>query len=111
MEQTKDWRKTKQYRELKKSMLDNLEARGLLEKAYTDKVDEYLDFWVRRQELQTDVAERGLSVMDDRGRITENRSVSLEIQVARQLLAVWTALGVKDAAAKSDVPGGMDDEL
>lgn len=111
MEQAKDWRKTKQYRELKKSMLDNLEARGLLEKAYTDKVDEYLDFWVRRQELQTDVAERGLSVMDDRGRITENRSVSLEIQVARQMLAVWTALGFKDAAVKSDVPGGMDDEL
>ena len=111
MEQAKDWRKTKQYRELKKSMLDNLEARGLLEKAYTDKVDEYLDFWVRRQELQTDVAERGLSVIDDRGRITENRSVSLEIQVARQMLAVWTALGFKDAAAKSGVPGGMDDEL
>ena len=111
MEQPKDWRKTKQYRELKKSMLDNLEARGLLEKAYTDKVDEYLDFWVRRQELQTDVAERGLSVIDDRGRITENRSVSLEIQVARQMLAVWTALGFKDATAKSDVPGGMDDEL
>lgn len=111
MEQAKDWRKTKQYRELKKSMLDNLEARGLLEKAYTDKVDEYLDFWVRRQELQTDVAERGLSVIDDRGRITENRSVSLEIQVARQMLAVWTALGFKDAAAKLDVPGGMDDEL
>lgn len=111
MEQAKDWRKTKQYRELKKSMLDNLEARGLLEKTYTDKVDEYLDFWVRRQELQTDVAERGLSVIDDRGRITENRSVSLEIQVARQMLAVWTALGFKDADAKSDVPGGMDDEL
>ena len=111
MEQAKDWRKTKQYRELKKSMLDNLEARGLLEKAYTDKVDEYLDFWVRRQELQTDVAERGLSVIDDRGRITENRSVSLEIQVARQMLAVGTALGFKDAAAKSDMPGGMDDEL
>ena len=111
MEQAKDWRKTKQYRELKKSMLDNLEARGLLEKAYTDKVDEYLDFWVRRQELQTDVAERGLSVIDDRGRITENRSVSLEIQVARQMLAVWTARGFKDAAAKSDVPEGMDDEL
>lgn len=111
MHQAKDWKKTKQYRELKKSMLDNLEARGLLEKAYTDKVDEYLDFWVRRKELQTDVAERGLSVIDDRGRITENRSVSLEIQVARQMMAVWTALGFKDAAAKSDTPGGGDDEL
>ena len=47
-----------------------------------------------------------------RGRIAENRSVSLEVQVARQMLAVWTALGFKDAAAKSsDVPGGVDDEL
>lgn len=107
-----DWRKTKKYAALKNSMLENLEARGLLEKAYTDKVDEYLDFWVRRQELQADVAERGLTVIDDRGRIAENRSVSLEVQVARQMLAVWTALGFKDAAAKSsDVPGGMDDEL
>lgn len=109
--QAKDWKKTKQYRELKSSMLDNLEARGLLEKAYTDKVEEYLDFWCRRQELQADVAERGLTVEDDRGRITENRSVSLEVQVARQMLAVWTALGFKDAAAKSDTPGGGDDEL
>lgn len=112
MQKKTDWRKTKKYAELKSSMLENLEARGLLEKAYTDKVDEYLDFWVRRQELQADVAERGLTVIDDRGRIAENRSVSLEVQVARQMLAVWTALGFKDAAAKfSDVPGGMDDEL
>ena len=79
-----DWRKTKKYAALKNSMLENLETRGLLEKAYTD----------------------------NRGRIAENRSVSLEVQVARQMLAVWTALGFKDAAAKSsDVPGGVDDEL
>ena len=109
--QAKDWKKTKQYRELKSSMLDSLEARGLMEKAYTDKVEEYMDFWCRRQELREDVAERGLTVVDDRGRITENRSVSLEVQVSRQMLAVWTALGFKDAAAKSDTPGGGDDEL
>lgn len=106
-----DLKKTKAYRELKASMMDSLEARGLTDKAYTDKVDEYLDFWQRRQELQADVAERGLTVVDDRGRISENRSVSLEIQVSRQMLAIWTALGFKDTAAKSDIPGAPDDEL
>ncbi|MFR0798454.1 MAG: hypothetical protein ACLSHJ_06735 [Oscillospiraceae bacterium] len=56
MAKVTDWRKTKRYAELKASMLDDLAARGSQGKPYTDKVDEYLDFWCRRQELQADVA-------------------------------------------------------
>lgn len=111
MAKVTDWRKTKRYAELKASMLNDLEARGLLGETYTDKVEEYMAFWCRRQELCADVAERGLTVIDDRGRLSENRSVSLEIQVSRQMLAIWTALGFKDSAAKVDAPGGFDDEL
>lgn len=105
-----DIRRTKQFLTLKQSMLDNLSARGLAEDVYRDKVDEYMDFWVRRRELQADIAERGLTVMDDRGRISENRSVSLEVQVSRQMLAIFSALGFKDDALKG---GGIidDDEL
>lgn len=90
-----DYRKAKGYKELKKSMLAILAQRGLEETAYTDKVDEYMDFWVRRCELRDDVAARGLTVEDDRGRLSENRSVSLEIQTSRQMLAIFTALGFK----------------
>lgn len=90
-----DHRKTKKFKVLRQSMLDSLEARGLNDKVHTDKVEEYMDFWARRCELRDDVAERGLSVVDDRGRVTENRSVSLEIQVSRQMLAIFTALGFK----------------
>ncbi len=104
----KYWRRTKQYQALRQSMLDSLKARGLVEKVYTDKVTEYLDFWVRRQELQADVAERGLTVTDERGRTTENRSVSLEIQVSRQMLAIFTALGFKEEAGKAG--GGAEDD-
>lgn len=86
-------KQTKAYRELKKAMLDNLASRGLNDKPYTDKVEEYMDFWVRRKELRDDVAARGLTVVDDRGRMSENRSVSLEIQVSRQMLNLFTALG------------------
>ena len=111
MAKATDWKKTKRYAELKASMLGDLESRGLLGKTYTDKVNEYMDFWCRRQELQADVATRGLIVIDDRGRISENRSVSLEIQVARQMLALWTALGFKDAASKSDPTEDFEDEL
>lgn len=106
----KDWSKTKAYRELRKSLQENLNSRGLVGKVYQDKLEEYLDFWCRRQELKADVAERGLTVMDDRGRVSENRSISLEIQVSRQMLTIFTALGFK-ADEKGLNAGGDDDDL
>ena len=104
-------RKTKAFKTLKKSMLESLESRGLCEDIYRDKVDEYMEFWARKQELAEDIKERGLSVYDERGRLTENRSVSLEIQVSRQMLAIFTALGYKDEAAKGGAGGFADDDL
>lgn len=100
--------KTKAYKTLRKSLLSSLESRGLVSPVYTDKVDEYMNFWVRRQQLRADVAERGLTVTDDRGRISENRSVSLEVQVSRQMLTLFTALGFKPDDLKQPVD---DDDL
>lgn len=104
-----DHRKTKAFKELRTAMIEKLTLRGLDEPAYIDKVDEYMDFWVRRRELRDDVAARGLTVTDERGRISENRSVSLEIQVSRQMLALFTALGFKPE--DFDAGDGADDEL
>lgn len=103
-------RRSRAFKTLKKSMVESLEARGLCEDIYRDKVDEYMEFWARKQELAADIRERGLSVCDERGRVTENRSVSLEIQVSRQMLAIFTALGFKDEAGKSGRVGGFDDD-
>lgn len=107
-EKRKDWRKTTAFQALKRDLEGNLQARGMVERVYRDKVDEYLDFWVLHQELKADIRERGLTVTDDRGRETENRSVSLSIQVSRQMLNIYAALGFKSDAPKS---GDPDDEL
>ena len=107
----KDWSKTKACKELRESLQENLTARGLVEKVYLDKLDEYMDFWCRRQELKADISERGLTVMDDRGRISENRSISLEIQVSRQMLTIFTALGFKAEAGRGGSGVPDDDEL
>ena len=98
-------------KELKKSLMDNLEARGLVETVYQDKVSEYMDLWQRRQELKADIENRGITVLDDKGRECENRSVSLEIQTSRQMLAIYTALGFKEIASKASYTAGEDDEL
>ena len=107
-EKRKDWRRTTAFQALKRDLEGNLQARGMVERVYRDKVDEYLDFWVLHQELKADIKERGLTVTDDRGRETENRSVSLSIQVSRQMLNIYTALGFKTDPSKV---GDPDDEL
>ena len=104
----RNFRQGKAFRTLKQALLDNLAARGLDQDAYTDKVEEYMDFWALRQELKADIAQRGLTVTDDRGRQTENRSVSLSVQVSRQMLALFNAMGFK----AGDLAGmAADDEL
>ena len=96
---------------LKKSLLDDLTARGLTDKQYTDKVEEYIDFWERRQQLRADIEERGVTVEDAKGNTVENRSVSLEIQTSRQMLAIFQALGFKDIACAARKAPEDDDEL
>ena len=107
----KNYRLTDAYKELRQSMLQNLIERDLDGDVYRDKAQEYMDFWVRRQELRDDIARRGLTVTDDRGRLMENRSVSLEIQVSRQMLAIFTTLGFKEDALSAAARGDDDDEL
>ena len=104
----KDFSKTKEYRELRAALLASLEKRNLLNTTYRDKVNEYMDFWVRRQQLRADVEGRGLLVTDERGRVSENRSISLEIQVSRQMLALFTAMGLKPEDLETEEP---DDDL
>lgn len=105
--------RNEEYRRLKKSLEDNLSARGLVEDVFTDKLDEYMRLWKRFHELDTDVEARGVSVMDERrGMMVENRSVSLAVQVSRQMLAIYDALGFKEQAKGAAIsPGGEDDEL
>lgn len=100
---------TKAYRQLKKSLLESLEARGLVEDVYRDKVAEYMTLWVQLRELQADVRTRGVAVMDERrGMLVENRSVSLATQVSKQMLSIYTALGFVPQNGKGR-PCGIDD--
>ena len=103
---------TMAYKTLRRSMVESLEAQGLVEDVYRDKVDEYMDLWRQRLELRDDIRDRGVAVMDTkRGMMVENRSVSLEIQVSKQMLAIFTALGFKPPEGRTGRNGWDDDEL
>lgn len=108
----KKWEQTKAYRSLKAGLEDNLAARGLVEPMYTDMLAHYLKLWVQFQTLEEDIRERGVTVYDaKRGMDVENRSVSLEMQVSRQMLNIYAALGFKDISSGSAKAAEFDDEL
>ena len=104
----KDVARTREYQALQASLLKNLKSRGLDSALYEDQVQEYMDFWKLHKELQKDIQERGMVVYDDRKRLCENRSISLDVQVSRQMLNLFAAMGFKPQDLK---PGnGADDD-
>lgn len=103
------WENTKTYRAVKKSLLESLEQRGLTEPVFLDKAEEYMALWVQFHRLKQDAEERGVTVFDPkRGMNVENRSVALGVQVSKQMLSIYTALGYKTLARRS--PAGEQAE-
>lgn len=111
-----DWTKKKEYRQLKKDLLEDLESRGLTGKMYTDKVEEYMGLWVTKKMLEEDVKQRGVYIEYQNGAsqkgTTENKSLALMLKTSTQMLNIWTALGFRERAkAQEPAPEEIVDEL
>ena len=57
------YERTRDFRDLKKEMVDDLTARGLISKPYMDKVEEYMSLWCLSRMLEEDIAARGVLLM------------------------------------------------
>lgn len=107
-----DFKRTKEYRELKKSLEDSLEARGLIEPIYADMVRRYLSFREMEFLADADIAENGLNILDERrGSLMANPAVSTKLNASRQAAAIYRALGYEDEAKRAKSYGDDDDDL
>ncbi len=105
------WENTKAYKAVKESLLESLERRGLTEQVFLDKAEEYMALWVQFHRLKQDAEERGVTVFDPkRGINVENRSVALGVQVSKQMLSIYTALGYKAIARENPDETGQQAE-
>lgn len=113
-EKKKNWSKTREYRELRKDMLDDLEVRGLLGPKYTDKVAEYMSLWRTRKLLEEDIERRGVYVIYQNGEkqkgVTDNKSILMLTRVSAQMQSIWTALGFREPAIGGAMNGRSDGE-
>lgn len=107
-----DFKRTKEYRDLKKSLEENLASRGLVEPIYADMVRRYLSFREMEYMADQDIAENGLNILDERrGTMMANPCVSTKLNASRQAAAIYKALGFEDEAKRSRSGGDEDDEL
>lgn len=103
----KNWRASKEFKSLREELQRSMGGKKNLDAITDSRIDEYMDFWVLRHQLQDDITARGLYVQDERKRTMENRSVSLSIQASRQMSAIAAALGLVIGAERKL----EDDEL
>lgn len=107
-----DFKRTREYRELKKSLEDNLTARGLIEPIYADMVRRYMSFREMEYLADQDIAENGLNILDERrGSLMANPCVATKLNASRQAAAIYRALGFEDEAKRSRSVEDDDDEL
>lgn len=107
-----NFKRTKEYRELKKTLEDNLVARGLVEPIYQDMVRRYLSYREMEYLADLDIEEKGLNIWDDRRKSWQaNPSIAAKVNAGRQAAAIYRALGFEDEAKKAQGLGADDDEL
>ena len=109
----KDYTRTKEYRDLKKSLEDNLDARGLVEPIYKDMARRYLSCRETEYYAEREIREKGVNIWDPkRGSWQANPAISARDNAARGALTAYKALGFEtEAKAAKSMDGGDDDEL
>lgn len=116
----KDWSRTRQYRELRDQMLDDLREAGLWTAYFREKVDRYMGLWCIARELEQDLRDRGLRVEYRNGSQhgeTENKSMDRLMKVYDRMDELHRELGYQDqvrAGKQAAVRNGTaedDDDL
>lgn len=114
----KDYRKTKEFAIVREALTAKArEELGELDPLQLDRIEEIMDLWCQLRLLRDDVRKRGPTVLDDRGRESENRCISLGLQVSKQILELYKALGLMPEPPKpqrgtaGEELGDEDDEL
>ena len=94
-----DHTKTKKYKELKRSLLQQLEESKNNTTYFVDLVEAYMQLWVICQKLNDDINERGVQIMYQNGQnqwgYKKNDSVNELSKTNAQMLKILTQLNIK----------------
>lgn len=111
---TKDYKKTKEYKEIRESLLSQLEQGGNLNPHFKGLVEDYMRLYIIKNQLADDVDARGVVCKYQNGKeqwgYKKNDSVSELSKVSVQMLKILQALKISPQDLKETVDE-EDDEL
>lgn len=100
-----------EYDQIRSDLLQQLKVHQTAGKFYEDLVEDYMDLWLTKNLLLTDIKERGVTVRYNNGGgqsgYKKNDSVEQVLKVNTQMLRILDSLGIKPSTSVS----GDDDEL
>jgi len=109
-----DYRRTAQYRKVKKELMEELERNGTVGTYCTSMVDSYMSDWVVVKKLEDDIAFRGVVIeyRDGRGEKQEkkNDSVDGKVRVVASMHRTLDMLGIKLDKRSVNKPKDGDDD-
>ena len=92
-------KKTKKYKEIRASLMDQLERAGNDLPHYIDLVEDYMTLYVSKELCQADVDERGVVIIGtgSTGQVVSKKNDSVEylIKINQQMLRLLEKLGIK----------------
>lgn len=104
-------RRSKEYRDIRKNMIEQLERRGALTPVFQNLVDDYMALYDLQQLLIADVEKNGIRIPYDNGGgqcgEKDNPSIAQRVRVNAQMLKILSQLGI----TTDSVRDGEEDAL
>lgn len=100
-------------RELREHLEQSLKDRGLDKPAFMDRINDYIFFTDRLEEMKQDMLVNGLTEYDHYGNLTTRRVVGESLKVSREIGKIYQELGLDIEARKkiTQAPPPEDDIL
>ena len=90
-------------KDLREHLEQSLRDRGLDKPAYMQRIDDYIYFTDRLDEMKKDMLENGLTELDHYGNITTRKVVGESLKVSREIGKIYQELGL-DIEARKKIP-------
>ena len=99
--------RTKVYKDIKNSLIEELNKQGKTAKYFMDMADDYMKYYVIKERLQEDIDKNGprITCPSSTGKmvIKDNKSYAQLINVSKIMINILTTLGIDQTDIEEDV--------
>lgn len=106
MTETERIKRTKEYRQIRDSLIDQLERSGNDTPYFLNLVEDYMSMYVNKELCKNDISERGLNItsVGSTGQLVtkKNDSIDTSLKINQQMIKLLDMLGIKPETGYED---------